>query len=315
MSTLKRRDEMRPETQLSTAVESFFRANYDIAPKTRRWYAMYLSQLVGFLRHSTGREPELQDFTKSNADAFLYGVSQRPTAKYPLGSPFNTRGASASLKRLGSFLAQDGILHDEHGQSVVKNVKRGKVDDDVRQPLTDDEVDLVLQAAGRPGTRDHALIVFTLGTGLRLSELRLAEVRDSDSGLCQFTVRPETSKFGRSRVVYFHKQVARELDRYLRDRHIRSSGDPLFPTDAEGYFDEDGFGKVFARVSARSGVPFSAHVLRHTWATNFMRQPGADLLQLKRQGGWKRWEQVERYAHAIPPKDREALPNPLRRIA
>jgi len=42
-----------------------------------------------------------------------------------------------------------------------------------------------------------------------------------------------------------------------------------------------------------------------------MRQPGADLLQLKRQGGWARWEMVERYSHAIPIHDRNALPNPL----
>ena len=36
--------------------------------------------------------------------------------------------------------------------------------------------------------------------------------------------------------------------------------------------------------------------LRHTWATRF---PG-DLLELKRQGGWSRWEQVERYRHGKP---------------
>lgn len=56
---------------------------------------------------------------------------------------------------------------------------------------------------------------------------------------------------------------------------------------------------------------FSAHVLRHTWATNFMRSPNASLLELKRQGGWLGWEMVERYSHATPPRDRDALPNPL----
>jgi len=51
--------------------------------------------------------------------------------------------------------------------------------------------------------------------------------------------------------------------------------------------------------------------MRHTWATNFMRVPGASLLELKRQGGWQRWEQVERYSHAVPHHDRRTLPNPL----
>lgn len=33
------------------------------------------------------------------------------------------------------------------------------------------------------------------------------------------------------------------------------------------------------------------------------------VLELKRQGGWQRWEQVERYSHAVPPQDRRTLPN------
>lgn len=52
-------------------------------------------------------------------------------------------------------------------------------------------------------------------------------------------------------------------------------------------------------------------LMRHTWATNFMRVPGASLLELERQGGWQRWEQVERYSHAVPHHDRRTLPNPL----
>jgi len=42
-----------------------------------------------------------------------------------------------------------------------------------------------------------------------------------------------------------------------------------------------------------------------------MKQPGAGLLSLQRQGGWKRLEMVERYSHAIPIKDRSSLPIPM----
>jgi integrase len=74
----------------------------------------------------------------------------------------------------------------------------------------------------------------------------------------------------------------------------------------------ESFGKVFARIADDSGIRrFHAHLLRHTWATNWMKQPGADLLTLMRQGGWKRLQMVERYSHAIPVKDRAALPNPM----
>lgn len=51
---------------------------------------------------------------------------------------------------------------------------------------------------------------------------------------------------------------------------------------------------------------FHPHLLRQTWATRF---PG-DLLELKRQGGWSRWEQVERYRHGTP-LDPRSLYDPL----
>lgn len=145
------------------------------------------------------------------------------------------------------------------------------------------------------------------------NELREARTGDLDLARGCFTVRPETSKFGRERVVNFHPAVGRELDRYLRESRMAANAEaPLFPTRTGEPFDVDGFAKLFARLRERSGIrTFSAHILRHTWATNFMSVPGANLLELKRQGGWERWEMVERYSHRVPVRDRLALPNPL----
>lgn len=133
----------------------------------------------------------------------------------------------------------------------------------------------------------------------------------------EFQVRPETSKFGKARTVSLHPAVVRDLDRYLRDRATaRDAAAPRFPTRSGEPFTEDGFAKLFQRLRRASGLSvFSAHLMRHTWATNFMRIPGASLLELKRQGGWRRWEQVERYSHAVPHQDRRTLPNPLQKTA
>jgi integrase len=198
-------------------------------------------------------------------------------------------------------------------ETPLDRVKKAAEPEDVRQPLTDEELEQVRFAAGRSGSREQALIVLGAGGGLRLNELREARVGDLNLRACQITVRAMTSKVRRSRVVDFHVAVARELDRYLRTRHGVSENDPLFPTDEGKTFSSpDSFAKLFARIARDSGVrDFSAHILRHTWATNFMKQPGADLLTLMRQGGWKRLEMAQRYAHAIPIKDRTSLPNPM----
>ena len=76
--------------------------------------------------------------------------------------------------------------------------------------------------------------------------------------------------------------------------------DPLFPTHEGRQFEYSGFAKLFQRIGDRAGVGrFSAHLLRHTWATRFMGN-GGDLLTLKRQGGWSESEMVERYRHTTP---------------
>src|SRR5947209_5230746 len=69
------------------------------------------------------------------------------------------------------------------------------------------------------------------------------------------------------------------------------------------------------RLNELRELKLSDLVLRHTGATNIRRAPHASLLELKRQGGWERWDMVERYSHATPPRDRSALPNPLQKSA
>ena len=147
-----------------------------------------------------------------------------------------------------------------------------------------------------------------------LSQTRVGDL-DLERG--EFHVRPETSKFGKGRTVFLHPATASDIDRFLRDRSTNREPDaPLFPTRTSEQFTEDGFAKLFQRIHRASGLrTFSAHLMRHTWATNFMRVPGASLLELKRQGGWQRWEQVERYSHAVPHHDRKTLPNPLQKTA
>jgi site-specific recombinase XerD len=117
--------------------------------------------------------------------------------------------------------------------------------------------------------------------------------------------------------VFLRPATATDIDRLLRDRSTNREPDaPLFSTRTSDEFTEDGFAKLFRRIQRASGLrTFSAHLVRHTWATNFMRVPGASLLELKRQGGWQRWEQVEQYSHALPHHDRKTLPNPLQKTA
>jgi integrase len=303
-----RRDQLRSDTPLASAVESFFRSCYDLSDKSREFYRTHFNGYMRFVWEQMGTaDPAIKDLCREYVDAYLERLSKSPTKKYPKGSPFRARAAAVSLKRLANWLAQDGIHSDVHGGSVLKPVRKPKLPEDVRQPLTLDELDQVAMSAGKPGERDYALITFAAATGLRFNELRMALVGDLDFRAGLHTVRAEVSKVDRSRTVDVHDAVLREVDRYLRSRPGLTPDSPLFPTDEGEQFEPDGLDKVFRRIRKRSGLRrFHVHLLRHTWATNF----NGDLLELKRQGGWKEWKQVERYRHGQRP-DRKSLFNPL----
>ena len=230
-------------------------------------------------------EPTLADLNADYVSAFLRDLEVTPTKRYPQGSPFRSRAACKSLKRLANWLAEERVLKE----SPLERIKKAPEPKEVRQPLSDQELEQVRFAAGRSGSRDHALVAFMAGTGLRLNEARQLRIADLNLGACQVTVRAMTSKRKKTRVVDFHSAVAREIERYLRTRHNAADTDPLFPTDEGRFFTVDGFGKLFARIRKKSSVRrFHAHLLRHTWGTNWMKGPGADLLSLQRQGGWER---------------------------
>src|SRR5439155_17984380 len=128
------------------------------------------------------------------------------------------------------WFAQVGVQADKLGLSLLRAVKRAKVPDNVRAALTEEEQEAVLSAY-RPGTVEYTVIVLMLGTGLRFNESREMRVGDVDFANGLLTVRPEISKSKELRTVDIHDAVLKELDRYLRQRALRRSDQPLFLTD------------------------------------------------------------------------------------
>jgi integrase len=295
---------LRRDSPLEAAIESFFVGNYDIAAKTKEFYQTSLTKYVNFLREHFGREPVVADIDKDYVNVFLEDLSKKPTPKYPKGSPFRAKAAASTLKRFANWLAQEGILADTVGQSLLRHVKKPKVMENVRQPLSDEEIDAILSAY-KPATLAYTVAALMIGTGIRFNEARELRVSDADFANGLLTVRGETSKTRNTRTVDVHDAVLKELDRYLRQRPIRKPEDPLLVTDEGRAYTKAGFNKVFRRIAKASGVRrFHAHLTRHTWATRFE----GDILELKRQGGWSDWKQVERYRHAQRP-NRESLVN------
>lgn len=296
-------------TPLESVVDSYLLYCHDKAERTREFYAKNLGHFMRWLR-ANEYEVVLAEIDPNVVNQYL--ADRRRV------SPYVARAACMTLKALGSWLARVGIRHDR-GRSVLAEIRAPKVAQDVRRPLSDSDVELVIKAAkdSRQPERDHALLMLALDTGLRLGELCGLSVHDVNLRELVVTVRAETSKGNRTREVRFGRQTAMVLDRYIRDFREESE---LLPNGTDRLFlghgglpmNTRGMGQVFTRIRRRSGVRgFKAHVCRHTWATNFRRRESGDLIDLKEQGGWRDDKMLQRYSHRLALSERRRGPSPM----
>jgi integrase len=122
----------------------------------------------------------------------------------------------------------------------------------------------------------QAVIGVMLLAGLRRSEV--VNLKNGDLDLTAGTIRIEHGKGeagGRTRTAYVSPELKRILQDYLRKRD--SEGDrfasaALFlSAKSSRPLSLEGLRKIVAKISRASGVPFSAHVLRHSFITHLLR--------------------------------------------
>jgi integrase len=96
-----------------------------------------------------------------------------------------------------------------------------------------------------------------------------------------------------------------------RERNY-SRDDPLF-TDRHGRaLTGNAVRKLFERLKSRTGIrDLCAHMLRHTWATNFHRSGSGSRFDMQVEGGWTTGRMVERYCKARLFEERRKAPSPF----
>lgn len=125
------------------------------------------------------------------------------------------------------------------------------------------------------GCRNYAIIIMMYRAGLRVSEvcnLRLADV-NFDTGL----IYVQNGKGGKDRYVPMDNDIITSLQAWLK---IRPESEYLFCTLQGGQLDTRYVREVCYRLSKKAGVfiqdgdkkkPVSPHKLRHTYATELVR--------------------------------------------
>lgn len=276
----------------------------NLSPLTIRNYRHYLKRFYNFLKEERTKKdvsPTLSQLNKENIRKFRKHLARIKTRK---GTFLKKKTQSYHIIALRSFLswlvkndyqvlAPEKIELPKIGDREVKFLSMEQLNKFLNQPSVSDII----------GLRDKAILETLYSTGLRVSELVSL---DRDQINLKTREVGVIGKGNKTRVVFLSQRAVKWLDRYLaaRDDHykplfIRFSG-KIDPTMS----DED------MRLSARSvqravekyrkkasiTIKVTPHVLRHTFATDLLRQ-GADLRSVQELLGHENISTTQIYTH------------------
>jgi site-specific recombinase XerD len=267
-------------TDLAPILQGFFTDRLarqkKASPNTIAAYRDTCRLLLAFARDKTGKAPSrlsLADLDATLIGAFLQHLEEQR------GNGSATRNARlAAIHSLFRYAAPQAPEHAAVVSQVLAIPSRRR-DRAIVSCLTPAETDALLAAPDRTtwhGRRDHALLLLTVQTGLRVSELtgltrQAASVGAGPHVRCH-------GKGRKDRATPLTGQVVRVLRTWLAE--LSPAPDvPLFPTQAGGRLSRDAVERLVAKhASAAAGncpsikeKNVTPHTLRHTAAMSLLR--------------------------------------------
>ena len=132
--------------------------------------------------------------------------------------------------------------------------------------------------------RNHAIFSMFIFAGLRKQELLNLKFADVD--IENLTIFVRHGKGDKDRIVPMSSTLAESLNRYLRERRRLNKTHPEFFSSLRGNFglSDTGLKRLVEQMCIASGVDFTIHKLRHTFAT-LMLEGGCDIFSLSKMLG------------------------------
>lgn len=241
----------------------------ELSPFTIQNYEQKLRVFIRFLTDLQITEPE--QVTTTHIRLFL--LKLQDTCQRV--SVYNNYRA---IRRFFTWMVEEGTLK----QSPMSSIRVRKPPDKIIQPFNLDHIrDLLLLCDDSKflGARNKAVILTFLDTGLRLTELVNVEIKDLDFDHETIKVMGKGAK---ERVVRIGKKTQKALLRYLL---MRNDGLPcLWVSEERRPLTHWGIEIMIRKLGKRAGftsVRCSPHTFRHSCATLFLRNGGAEFaLQL-----------------------------------
>lgn len=211
--------------------------------------------------------------------------------------------------KLSSFL--NWLQQNNHIQeNPLSKIKPPEPVYDDKRSLSKEEVNKIISAiilhSHTPliQKRDLAIVGVLIFCGLRKSELLSLEIRDLNLDQKVLTIRGETSKSKRTRLIPICAPLYIYLEEYLSIRKKkRYSTSRLFVSSTcDSGLGPDGIKKWVLKLSSASGVKFHLHRFRHTFACNLANQ-NISAIKIQKLMGHSDLRMTERYLRSLTVDD------------
>ena len=222
--------------------------------------------------------------------SFVFSLSARKL------KPRSVARKIAAIKSFSRFCARRGLLPN----NPAKLLSAPKLDVKLPVLLSRTQADALAPppAAGAGGNslRDHAIVEFFYGSGIRLSELRALTVGAIDTKHALVRV---IGKGRKERIVPLTDTAIAAMERYLGIRKPPPAfGSPLFANAQSKTLSARQIERIVTRALGRVTMQKkrSPHVLRHSFATHLM-DAGADMRAVKDLLGHASLATTQVYTH------------------
>ena len=274
--------------QLDDTIATYLTA-IDVEGKTRNTVLSYRASLDDFRRvgRRLGFPQELEAYSVEHVYRFLGDLKERGA------SPAYQHRRHREVKTFFSWCRRMEYVE----ANVFAKVPLVRLEQQIRPPFSPDEIQRLLGSLDRtnlPGCRNHALILFLLDTGVRVSECVSIRLDDVDWERRRVLVRETKNKH--DRWVGFGERTAQAMRDYVDCFRGDRSGVLFLTTAGEPMASGNAVRVMLRRIAEQLGLKkVHPHRFRHTFAT-WAIQSGAREIDVQMLLGHSDLAMVQRYS-------------------
>jgi site-specific recombinase XerD len=209
----------------------------------------------------------------------------------------------ASIRHFLKFLKENDVIAGNPAETVTRARKEEK---DPAVLFKNEYKALLFEAQGN--SRDYAILLTFLKSGIRESELAALSLEDVDFAHDELTVREGKGK--KERKIPLMPELKRVLQRYVADRDRQEKivdDETLFLARNGTSLNPSSIRKLVKKYYTKAGVRKSGvHTLRHTFSAHNINN-GMSIADLQKVLGHKKKETTLKYIHVVNTSLRETM--------